>query len=167
MPDSLKQVTIYTDGACSGNPGPGGYAAILLSGNHRKELSGGFRRTTNNRMELWAAISGLQSLRRRCAVKLYTDSRYLVDSVMLGWARRWQARNWKHREGIRINADLWARLLELIGKHEVQFLWVQGHANDVENNRCDVLAVLAAQQPDLPPDTGYELEESQSAPFRL
>jgi ribonuclease HI len=162
-----KEVTIYTDGACSGNPGPGGYAVVLLSGSLRKELSGGFRRTTNNRMELRAAIAGLQSLRQACAVRLYTDSKYLADSVMLGWAKRWQARNWKHRGGTRVNADLWKLLLELCARHEVRFLWVRGHANDVENERCDVLAVLAAQQPDLPVDPGYEIEQDEAMGFRL
>ena len=157
MSNPRKEVTIYTDGACSGNPGPGGYAAVLLSGGHRKELSGGFRRTTNNRMELRAAIAGLQSLRQPCVVRLYTDSRYLVDSVMLGWAKRWQAKNWKHKDGTRLNADLWQLLLAACSPHEVRFLWVRGHASDVENERCDALAVLAAQQPDLPPDPGYEL----------
>ena len=156
MPDARKEVKIYTDGACSGNPGPGGYGVVLLSGSHRKERSGGFRRTTNNRMELWAAITGLQSLRQPCRVQLYTDSRYLVNSVMLGWARGWQAKDWKHKGGTRVNADLWALLLELCSRHEVTFLWVRGHASDVENARCDALAVLAARQPDLVPDPGYE-----------
>ncbi len=161
MPSSRPEVTIYTDGACSGNPGPGGYAAILLSGKHRKELAGGFRRTTNNRMELWAAIAGLQSLRQPCRVKLYTDSKYLVDSVMLGWAKRWQAKGWKHQGGTRVNADLWGVLLGLCTRHEVQFCWVKGHASDVENERCDVLAVLAARQKDLPIDAGYETPGNQ------
>ena len=156
MSSARKEVTIYTDGACSGNPGPGGYAAVLLSGKHRKELSGGFRRTTNNRMELRAAISGLQSLRRPCAVRLYTDSRYLVDSMMLGWAKRWQAKGWRHQGGLRPNADLWALLLAACAPHEVEFRWVRGHAANIENERCDALAVLAARQPDLPPDAGYE-----------
>ncbi len=154
----LKEVTIYTDGACSGNPGPGGYGVVLLAGSHRKELSGGYRRTTNNRMELLAAITGLQSLRQRCAVRLYTDSRYLVDSVMLGWAKRWQAKGWKSKGGLRVNTDLWRVLLELCARHDVQFLWLRGHASDPENERCDALAVAAAQQPDLPPDPGYVSE---------
>ena len=151
-----KSVTIYTDGACLGNPGPGGYAAVLLSGNHRRELSGGFRRTTNNRMEIMAAIVGLQALKFPCVVELYTDSKYLQESVSLGWAKRWQAKGWKKKQRTRVNWDLWERLLDACARHEVEFLWVRGHAGDIENERCDVLSVQAAQSKDLPPDLRFE-----------
>jgi ribonuclease HI len=151
-----KPVIIYTDGACLGNPGPGGYAAVLLSGPHRKELSGGFRRTTNNRMEIMAAIMGLESLKHRCAVTLYTDSRYVQQSISLGWAKRWRAKAWKYEKGRRPNWDLWDRLLSVCAQHEVEFLWVRGHVGDMENERCDVLAVAAAKQTGLPPDALFE-----------
>ncbi len=158
MVNSLKPVTIYTDGACSGNPGPGGYGIVLMYQQHRKELSGGFRLTTNNRMEMMAAIVGLQALKFPCEVMLYTDSRYLVDAMTQGWAKRWQANNWKrNKKEMAKNPDLWQTLLELCDAHRVQFAWVKGHAGDPENECCDRLAVEAAGQPDLPPDSGYEI----------
>jgi len=151
-----KDVTIYTDGACLGNPGPGGYGVVLLCGDQRKELSGGYRRTTNNRMEITAAIRGLEELKYPCRVKIFTDSQYLSNSIMLGWAKRWRANGWRrNRNEMAVNPDLWARLLDLCDKHEVAFEWVRGHAGDVENERCDVLSVAAAKQKDLPPDPGY------------
>ena len=153
-----KDVTIYTDGACLGNPGPGGYGVVLLCGDQRKELSGGYRRTTNNRMEITAAIRGLEELKYPCRVKIFTDSQYLSNSIMLGWAKRWRANGWRrNRNEMAVNPDLWARLLDLCDKHEVAFEWVRGHAGDVENERCDVLSVAAAKQKDLPPDPGYGL----------
>jgi ribonuclease HI len=152
-----KTVTIYTDGACLGNPGPGGYGLVLLHDDKRKELSGGFRRTTNNRMEIIAAIKGLEELRYPCKVTIFTDSQYLSNSIMLGWAKRWRANNWKRaRNEMAVNPDLWARLLDLCDKHEVAFEWVRGHAGDPENERCDELSVAAAKQKDLPADVGYE-----------
>ncbi len=152
-----KEVRIYTDGACLGNPGPGGYGVVLLHDDKRRELSGGFRRTTNNRMEITAAIKGLEELRYPCKATIYTDSQYLANSIMLGWAKRWRANNWKRaRNEMAVNPDLWARLLDLCDKHEVIFEWVRGHAGDVENERCDELSVAAAKQKDLPPDVGYE-----------
>ena len=152
----LKTVTIYTDGACSGNPGRGGYGVVLIHGAQRKELAGGFRLTTNNRMELVAAITGLQSLKQRCAVELYTDSRYVVDGITRGWAKRWQAKNWRMPGGgTRPNADLWLRLLAQCVQHEVRFHWVRGHASHRENERCDALAVAAARDGNLPVDDGY------------
>ena len=157
-----KPVTIYTDGACLGNPGPGGYAAVLLQGKHRKELSGGYRRTTNNRMEIMAAIAGLETLNRRCTVTLRTDSKYVQQSISLGWAKRWRAKAWKHQEGKRLNWDLWERLLNVCARHEVEFVWVRGHAGNTENERCDVLSVHAAHQKCLPPDV---LFEEPSAPL--
>lgn len=153
----LKQVTIYTDGACTGNPGPGGYGVVLLHGDRRKELSGGFRLTTNNRMEIMAAIAGLRALKEPCAATIHTDSRYLADAIALGWARRWRAKGWMRNSVDRaVNPDLWAQLLELCERHQVTFVWVKGHAGDPENERCDALSVGAARGPELPADTGYE-----------
>lgn len=149
----LKEVAIYTDGACLGNPGPGGYGVVLLYRGHRKEFSAGFRDTTNNRMEILAAIIGLESLKEKCRVTLYTDSQYVVNSIEKGWSKKWRANGWM-RNNIEpaLNADLWARLLKLCEVHDVNFVWVRGHAGNPENERCDQLAVDAAKQPDLPPD---------------
>lgn len=157
MSKELKKVTIYTDGACIGNPGPGGYGVVLLYGNHRKEISGGFRSTTNNRMEIMASIAGLSALKPKCAVTLYTDSQYLADAVMKGWAKRWRANGWKRNKREKaLNSDLWEKLLDLCEQHEVEFVWVRGHAGDPENERCDRLSMQAAQGKDLPADVGYE-----------
>ena len=157
MNESLKEVTIYTDGACRGNPGPGGYGVVLIYGPHRKELSGGYRLTTNNRMEMMAAIVGLEALKFPCAVNLYTDSRYLVDAMTQGWAHKWRLNGWKRNQKEKAkNPDLWERLLAVSEQHEVTFLWVKGHAGDEENECCDRLAVAATQQPDLLLDFGYE-----------
>lgn len=157
MTSPRKHVTIYTDGACDPNPGPGGYGALLIFGSHRKEASGGFRLTTNNRMEIMAAIRGLELLNQPCRVTLFSDSQYLVNAMTLGWARRWQARGWmRNREDRAANPDLWARLLALCAVHEVEFRWVKGHAGHAENERCDELSVLALRQPELPVDEGYE-----------
>ena len=150
-------VTIYTDGACIGNPGPGGYGAVLLSGEHRKELSGGFANTTNNRMEILAAIVGLESLKKPSEVTLYSDSRYLVDAIQKGWALKWQANGWmRNKKDRAVNPDLWERLLALTKQHDVEFRWVRGHAGNKENERCDKLAVAAAKGNSLPPDSGYK-----------
>ena len=138
----MKKVTVYTDGACRGNPGPGGYGVILQYGEARRELSGGEPETTNNRMELMAAICGLSALKEPCEVTLYSDSRYLVDAVTLGWARSWQATGWKR--GKAKNPDLWERLLSLLDIHRVSFVWVRGHDGHPENERCDALATAAA-----------------------
>ena len=152
-----RQITIYTDGSCLGNPGPGGYGVVLLYGDHRRELAGGFRETTNNRMEMMAAISGLEALKETCRVTLYSDSKYLVDGMERGWAKRWRANGWKRNRRERaINPDLWERLLSLAEKHEVEFKWVRGHAGIPENERCDELAVESAQNTDLPIDSGYQ-----------
>ncbi len=148
----MTEVDIYTDGACSGNPGPGGYGVVLIYGKHRKELSGGYKKTTNNRMELIAAILGLETLKRPCEVKLYSDSSYLVDAVEKGWALRWKATGWKGKK----NRDLWEKVLTLLNTHKVQFIWVKGHASNKENNRCDELAVAASKGENLPADEGYE-----------
>ena len=147
---------MYTDGACLGNPGPGGYGVILLYQGHKRELSGGYRKTTNNRMEIMAAIVGLEALKERCEVTLYSDSEYLVNAMSKGWIQRWRANGWKRNKREKVlNPDLWERLLRLCELHEVQFSWVKGHGGTPENVRCDQLAVQAAQQPDLPVDEGY------------
>ena len=152
-----KHVDIYTDGACLGNPGPGGYGAILLDGGHRKELSGGFRLTTNNRMEIMAVIKGLEALEERCSVSLYSDSQYVVNAISKGWAKRWKANGWKRNsKGEKaLNPDLWDKMLDLCGKHEVTFKWVRGHSGNKENERCDSLAVGGAKMKGLPADSGY------------
>ena len=135
-------VTIYTDGACSGNPGPGGWGVILSYKGHKKELSGGERQTTNNRMELTAVIKGLSALTRPCRVNIVTDSKYVVDAITLGWARKWRAQGWKQNKKEKaLNPDLWETLLNLLDLHEVTFTWVKGHAGHPENERCDELAV--------------------------
>ena len=153
----IRNITIYTDGACLGNPGPGGYGVVLLHGAARKELSGGRRRTTNNRMEISAAIVGLEALKERSQVILYSDSGYLVNAVEQGWARKWRANGWKrNKKDKALNPDLWARLLDLCESHEVEFRWVKGHAGVPENERCDQLATQVAKLPNLPPDAEYE-----------
>ncbi len=144
---------MYTDGAARGNPGPGGYGVVLLSGSHRKELSQGFRLTTNNRMELMAAIAGLEALRVvPCRVTIYTDSKYVADSVVKGWLFNWVKTRFKGKK----NIDLWKRFLEIYPKHQIRFIWVKGHASIPENERCDQLAVEASYQPDLLEDIGYQ-----------
>ena len=156
MSDSSK-ITIYTDGACSGNPGPGGYGAVMRYGKHRNELSGGFRKTTNNRMELLAVIEGLRTLNRPCQVTVFSDSKYIVDAINKGWARRWQASGWKRNKRERaLNPDLWATLLKLLDTHEVTMQWVKGHAGNPGNERADALAVAASQSDNLAIDKGYE-----------
>jgi ribonuclease HI len=161
----LKEITIYTDGACIGNPGPGGYAAILLSGKTQTELSGGYRLTTNNRMELMAAIVALENLKQNSQVTLYSDSSYLVNGMSQGWVKKWRAKDWK--KGKAENVDLWERVLELSGRHEVVFKWVMGHAGNSFNNRCDWLSVQAAKMKNLPPDEAYEKGETRRAPPTL
>jgi ribonuclease HI len=153
----MKKVTLFTDGACSNNPGPGGYGIILRYDSHNKELSAGYRLTTNNRMELLAAIKGLETLKEPCDVTLYSDSQYLVNAIEKGWAERWQAAGWMRNKKERaINPDLWERLLELCQVHKVRFEWVRGHAGHDENERCDELATSAARGSDLAVDEGYE-----------
>lgn len=138
----MKSVEIYTDGACSGNPGPGGWGAILRYGEHEKELSGGEAHTTNNRMELTAVIKALEALKYPCSVKLTTDSKYVVDGITKNWAKSWKRRGWKKSDGKpALNPDLWKRLLELLEIHDVEFNWIKGHAGHPENERCDRLAV--------------------------
>jgi ribonuclease HI len=150
-------VVVYTDGGCSRNPGPGGYGVVLLYGDGRKELSGGYARTTNNRMELTACIKGLEVLEGKCPVTVFCDSRYVVNGIEKGWARRWKRNNWKRNEtDTAENSDLWSRLLDLCEKHDVSFRWVRGHDGNTENERCDELAVEMTRRGDLPPDRGYD-----------
>ena len=144
---NMKTVTIYTDGACSGNPGPGGWGAILCYGPHQKEISGGEKNTTNNRMELTAVIKSLELLKEPCAVELYSDSKYVIDALEKGWAKGWRARGWvKSDKKPALNPDLWGRLLELCEYHTVHTHWVKGHAENPYNNRCDEMAVSEWQK---------------------
>ena len=143
----MKTVTLYTDGACSGNPGPGGWGAILEFNGHEKELSGGERSTTNNRMELTAVIEGLSALKEPCIVELYSDSKYVIDSLEKGWARSWQKRGWvKSDKTPALNPDLWEKLLSLADLHQIRCHWVKGHAENEKNNRCDQLAVAQSKK---------------------
>lgn len=150
------EVTIHTDGACLGNPGPGGYGVILDHEGRRKELSGGFSLTTNNRMELLAVIVGPEALKHPCQVTVYSDSRYVVDAVSKGWAVKWRNNGWmRNKREPAVNPDLWGRLLGLLEVHTAQFHWVRGHAGNEDNERCDRLATEAARKDDLSPDPGY------------
>ncbi len=138
----MKQVTIYTDGACSGNPGPGGWAAILIYQGREKEICGGEKQTTNNRMELTAVISALEALKEPCEVDLWSDSRYVIDALEKGWAEGWKKKGWmRTNKEPALNPDLWERLLALTQRHRMHYHWVQGHADNSLNNRCDELAV--------------------------
>jgi len=150
------ETVIYTDGGCRGNPGPGGYGAVIVDGDRRVELARGFRLTTNNRMEILACIAALESLGSPSRVILYSDSRYVVNGISLGWARRWRANGWmRNKTEAAENADLWGRLLDLCEVHQVRFVWVRGHAGNPENERCDELATGAADGRDLVEDTVY------------
>jgi len=154
--DDLQCVTIYTDGGCAPNPGPGGYGVVPRYGAHRRELSAGYLVTTNNCMELLATVVGLRALTRRCRVLLYSDSTYIVDAMNGGWPRRWAANEWKRSEKkAAANSDLWAELLRLCDAHEVAFVWVKGHAGDPDNERCDRLAAAATRGATLLTDAGY------------
>ena len=138
----MKEVTLYTDGACSGNPGKGGWGAVLIYKEYKKEMSGGEVETTNNRMELTAAIEGLSALKEPCRVKLYSDSKYLIDGITKGWARSWREKGWKKSDGKpALNVELWEKVLELDEYHEIEYVWVKGHAGNPYNERCDRLAV--------------------------
>lgn len=150
------KILIYTDGAARGNPGPGGYGVVLMSGKHRKELSEGFRRTTNNRMELLAVIKGLEELKfEGSEVMIYTDSKYVADAVEKGWVFNWERKGFKKKK----NPDLWKLFLKVYRKHNIKFTWIKGHADIPENERCDRLAVEASKQPFLKDDTGYVKED--------
>jgi len=150
-----KNITIYTDGAASGNPGPGGLGVVMIYGNHRKEISEGYRLTTNNRMELLAVIRGLEAIKwDNTDVIVFTDSKYVSEAINQGWLFGWERKDFKNKK----NPDLWKKFLPLFRKHKVEFRWVKGHANNIENNRCDELAVKASRGEGLPEDIGYSRE---------
>ena len=145
----MKKLEMFTDGACSGNPGPGGYGTILRYNGIEKEISGGEANTTNNRMELMAVIAGLQALKEPCSITLYTDSKYVADGIAKGWAASWRARGWKKSDkSPALNPDLWGRLLDLLEEHDVKIIWVKGHAGHRENERCDEMAVAQSKKYD-------------------
>lgn len=159
-----NQIIIYTDGAASGNPGPGGFGVVLKSGIHRKELMAGFRKTTNNRMELLAVIAGLEALKQPGShVTVYSDSRYVVDAVEKGWLFGWEKKGFKDKK----NPDLWKRFLVVYRNHQVKFVWVKGHAEIPENERCDQLAVQASKSPNLQTDYYYEAEHGDNLKFSI
>ncbi len=143
----MKTVDIYSDGACSGNPGPGGWGAILRYGKYEREMSGGEKQTTNNRMELLAIISALRALNEPCKVFIHSDSKYVIDAVVQGWAKKWKANGWmRNKKDKALNVDLWEQLLELLEKHEVEFEWIKGHSGHPENEKCDQLAVQESRK---------------------
>ena len=152
----MKQVEIHTDGSCLGNPGPGGWAAVLRFGQHRKEISGGFAPTTNNRMEIIAVLRALELLTEPCCVDLYTDSQYVSKAIRDGWLKGWIARGWitSAKKPVK-NRDLWERMAELLERQQVSFHWLKGHAGHKENERCDELARTESAKRDLPPDPGF------------
>jgi ribonuclease HI len=159
----LPVVEIFTDGACTGNPGPGGYGVVIKQDGKTTELSQGYVLTTNNRMELMAVIEGMRTLKQKSQVRLYTDSKYISDAIQLGWADIWRAKGWrKTGKGKILNPDLWQQLMGLLDDHKVTVIWVKGHAGHLENERCDRLAVAAANGRKLLPDHGYE--DSQDDP---
>lgn len=156
----LKNIELFTDGACSGNPGKGGYGVVLKYKEHTKELSRGFSLTTNNRMEIMAVIAGLEALNETCNVSVYSDSKYVVDAINEGWVYKWELNGWmRNKKDPAVNVDLWERLLVLLDEHNVEFHWVKGHAGHPENERCDKLAVSAASGENLEEDEGYMPEE--------
>lgn len=151
----MANIIMYTDGSSRGNPGPGGYGVVLMSGNHKKELSAGYRKTTNNRMELMGVIAGLEALKDKgFNITIYTDSQYIVKALNEGWLKKWMATNFA---GGKKNKDLWTRFYSLYQQHHIKFIWVKGHAENVYNNRCDVLATTAADGKNLAIDEGYEM----------
>lgn len=156
----MRNVIIHTDGACKGNPGPGGYGAVLQCGKHRMELSHGYQRTTNNRMELLAAIVALEALTEPCEITLHSDSKYVIDAMTKHWIRGWKAKGWRTAGGSPVkNKDLWTRLSDAAGKHKLTWKWVRGHAGHKENERCDELAVAAAGRRERSIDEGFEVSE--------
>jgi ribonuclease HI len=158
----LAKITIYTDGAAKGNPGNGGYGVVMMSGKHKKELSEGFRNTTNNRMELLSVIVALEQIKvANSVVEIFSDSKYVVDSVEKGWVFGWQKKGFKGKK----NIDLWQRFLKIYPKHQVKFNWVKGHAGNIYNERCDVLAVAAAESSNLLIDEGYENQSKDKELF--
>lgn len=152
----MKTVEIYTDGACSGNPGAGGYGALLLYGSAKKELSAGYRMTTNNRMEMLAVIKALEALKEPCHVVLYSDSKYVVDAITKGWVTKWKQNGWQRNKKEKAsNVDLWEDMLKQLGRHDVTFQWVKGHADNPGNERCDTLAREAILSNNLQEDENY------------
>lgn len=152
-----RRILIFTDGGCLNNPGPGGYGVVIIDGKKRRELSGGFRRTTNNRMELTACIAGLQTIKSPSRVMLHSDSKYVVNGITKGWAERWRSNHWMRTDADpAVNPDLWGKLLDLCDRHAVEFVWVKGHAGHPENERCDQLSKKEASRSDLPADRVYE-----------
>lgn len=152
----MKRVIIHTDGACKGNPGPGGYGVVMVSGKHRLELSKGYTRTTNNRMELLATIVAIEMLKEACEIELLSDSRYVIDAMTKNWLKGWKAKGWKTASNQPVkNRDLWERLGDAIAGHKITWKWLRGHAGHKENERCDVLAVNAATGRNLLPDEGF------------
>lgn len=165
-----KQVMIYTDGACEGNPGPGGIGVVLEYGGKSKEFSKGYRLTTNNRMEILAVIVGLEAIKEPSQVTVFSDSKYVVDAMTQGWAKNWASLGWVRKGGVRVpNADLWVRLLHLVGKHEVTFRWVKGHAGDRGNEKADQLSYAAIENKKLLEDEGYlwQLELEKLSPSKI
>lgn len=155
-------IEIFTDGASSGNPGPGGYGAILKAGSHYKELSGGFRKTTNNRMEMMAVIKALETVKKpNQAITIYSDSKYIIDAIEKKWVYGWIKKGFKDKK----NKDLWLKLVDLLQQHQIKLVWIKGHAGHIENERCDELAVAAAKQPNLPVDTFFEAEAAKEKLF--
>jgi ribonuclease HI len=167
---SKNQVVIYTDGACEGNPGPGGIGAVIFESGTRREISQGFRLTTNNRMEILAVVAGLEDLEGPSQVRVFSDSKYVVDAMTQGWVRNWETSDWVRKGGKRVpNADLWKRLLPLVDRHDVSFEWVKGHAGDTNNERADRLSYAAIERPDLLEDEGYlkQLELEEMLPSKI
>ena len=161
----MKEVIIYTDGSARGNPGPGGYGAVLLSGTHKKELKAGFKKTTNNRMELLAAIVAIESLNQACKVTVFTDSKYVSNAMTEGWIHGWRQKGWSRGPNKPLkNKDLWQRLYDAIVIHKMEWKWVKGHAGNPNNERCDYLATFAAQSPNRVEDTGFiqQLEDEEN-----
>ncbi len=157
---SHQKITIYTDGACSGNPGPGGFGVVMISGHHRKEISEGFKHTTNNRMELLSVIVALESIKNEGSeVVIYSDSKYVVDSIEKKWVFGWEKIAFKKKK----NADLWKRFLQIFRKHKINFVWVKGHSTNKENNHCDELAVVASKKSHLKIDEGYLKNDSDES----
>lgn len=168
-PNTNEIIHLYTDGGCSCNPGPGGYGVVILEKGIKRELSGGFVCTTNNRMEIYAAIKGLESIPDGIPVMLHSDSKYLIDAIDKKWIAGWKRRGWKRSAGELQNADLWKKMDELLFKHPLKTTWVRGHNGHLENERCDVLAVAALKKPNLPEDVGYAtvgtIQATKAAPI--
>jgi ribonuclease HI len=160
------ELEIWTDGACVVNPGPGGYGVVFKYQGQKWEKAGGFRLTTNNRMEIMGALIALEALPEKCKAIIYTDSQYLADSIRKGWAKRWRSKGWNKKGNKKVpNSDLWERMLQLCAQHEVEFRWIKGHESSVDNERCDQLAESAARKPNLPADEGYTSTEGDKMSF--